>query len=210
MKKQGIGLILIVSLLAFVLLLSTVHAAGSSTRDSREDDETDDSGQDSERDIAERTLTTNCTSIDDSRGRIKCRLEKRSEAEKDYITEESCKGLEGRKPERCRELYRSSEKCYILNGSEKVSCLREKANYIKENKPSSEAKRDYLVLLLYELQKRVEERFESGRITAEDSAAIIDQIVITKKAIIAGESRDQIKTELQKLRQLWAKAQPRQ
>ena len=187
---QKTGVLFIIAVVCMMTFATFVDAVGTSTRRTT----TNTSATD--------TVPVRCDTQTQTRDRIKCRLEKRTEAETDAITEESCEGLSAERQATCRRLYLESDSCYDLPNTRKVACLRERTQYTQES--TNEQRRNYLVLLLYELQERVEIRFESGKLTSEQAASIIDQILVTKQAILKGESRVTIKAEIQELRVLWS------
>lgn len=194
--------VLALSLLSILVLSMFVSAIGSSTKSDVRRVGTSEVSTDTTAQVI------NCDDQTNTRARVKCRLEKNTDTEKQYLTEESCRELGATDKASCIELYQKSAACYEMTGNRKVACIREKANFNTERKTNTEEKRNYMVLLLYELQERVERKYEAGQITSDQAAALIDQIVMIKKSILAGEPRDTIKSELQELRTLWASSIP--
>ncbi len=168
-----------------LMLISSVYAAGgggggSSSSSSRSTT------------TVQKVAVMDCERNETMRERIKCRLLNSNEANETATTEESCRGLANR--ESCQNLYRISAICYNKTGREKGMCFREKAG---------ESKRYYIVLLLYDLQERVEEKYENGKITVGEASDLIDAIINTKKTILNSGSREEIKDKMQELRKKW-------
>jgi hypothetical protein len=193
--------ILFIALFA-VLGLVVVSAIGQSTI-----------GRDSD-ESANRTQTDDLRGCDDLEvriDRIRCRLAyaviNQSYDNIDYRTRlpEACMDLENQ--ERCRQLYIDTQECYELKGTAKDRCFRENSgigrNISEIAKENPEAVRFYVVVLLYELQERLEKAHENGRLTDDEAAQVIDKIVEIKRLILQGESKENIKIEIQELRELW-------
>lgn len=187
----------VLSLLALIVLSTFVFAAGSSTGN------TDDSNSDVRKAADSRVV---CEDKETVRDRIKCRLEN-SEVVKSYgysVVEEACR--DDRFKERCEALYERSAKCYDENNAvEKKRCFLKEAG-ISVNAASafraapSEAKREYVVLLLYEVQERIEKLQESGKITSDQASSLIEKIVEIKKMVLAGEPRSEIVPKIQEFK----------
>ena len=58
------------------------------------------------------------------------------------------------------------------------------------------SKRNYLILLLYEIQERIEEKHENGEISTNDAAKLIDTIIEIKRDILFGEPQSIIKSKI--------------
>ena len=73
---------------------------------------------------------------------------------------------------------------------------------LKDENPSERGAkaRDYIVLLLYDLQEKIEGAIESGKVTSEEGALAIDKIVAIKELILQGKSKDEIRPLLVDLR----------
>ena len=73
---------------------------------------------------------------------------------------------------------------------------------LKDENPSgrNNKARDYVVLLLYDIQEKIEHAVENERIDSEKGAEVIDKIVEIKEAILNGESKQVVKPLLQELR----------
>lgn len=75
---------------------------------------------------------------------------------------------------------------------------------MSENKTHSREKvRHYMVLVLYNLQERVEKAVEKERLTVDEGAILVNKIVEIKRAILDGAAKTEIRTMLQELREIW-------
>ncbi len=187
------------SLISLIFLSTLVLGAGISTGD------TDDSNSENERKPTESRIV--CEEKETLRERVKCRLENRA-ALKNYaynVVEEACR--DGRFKERCEALYERSAKCYNEdNPVIKKRCFLSEAG-INFNSQGTfraapdEAKRNYVVLLLYELQERIEKMQEEGKITTEQATSLVTKIVEIKKMILAGDSREDIVVKMKEFKE---------
>ncbi len=189
----------VLSLISLILLSTFVLAAGISTGD------TDDSNSENERNPTESRIV--CEEKETLRERVKCRLENRA-AVRDYaynVVEEACR--DDRFKEKCESLYERSAKCY---GEDNV--VMKKRCFLQESGISinsagtfraapDENKRNYVVLLLYELQERIEKMQEEGKITTDQATSLVTKIVEIKKMILAGEERADIVVKMQEFKQ---------
>ena len=206
MNKTLAGCVLV----SFILIASIVAAAGSSTQ-SRQSDQggtllpypNATTGGPSNA-----TPVTNCDSGSSVRERVNCRLERmRTHASEDVQVageDESCRNLNN--SERCRGLYRASQRCYQMENKQKTSCFRNViglSNAAFREQSNKPAVREYLVLVLYEAQERVESRVKANTTTAAEGARLIDMIVDIKQSILKGESKETIKAKIQSLRTAW-------
>lgn len=166
--------------LSLILLVSIVTAAGYSTK-------TDDSKPADVRPYKDRIMDN-----------LKTRA---GHIDRDKIHEMSCENVKN--VVACERLYQITSVCYDKTGLERGKCLREKIGVRADRMEDKETKRGYLVLLLYDLQKRVERQNENGKITDEDAATLIAKILDIKHSIQNGDSRAEVKAELQDLRTLW-------
>lgn len=181
----------IISVISLLILSAFVLAAGTSTREN----------EDSENSI-------NCEDKETVRDRIKCRLENKAEVKRYAyeIIEEACKSGDESIKEKCQALYQRSSGCYNEDSSiERKRCFLEKsgininAGGVFRAAPQ-EAKRNYVILLLYELQERIEKMEENGKITSDEASSLIEKIVEVKKMILAGEPREDIVIKIQELK----------
>ncbi len=192
--------------LIFLLAVSPfVYAVGSSTQTQKDTAKT-------------YPVVTECNSLENLRERIKCRLQDRNSYQEYAGEDESCSGLPNQQA--CLALYKASEECYEKSHAvSRIGCFRVKTGIVmpvdvgvapltaeEARKSALEARRNYMVLLLYELQERAEEASESGRITDDEAAEIIARIVETKQAILSGAKREEIKSSIMELKTLWRNA----
>lgn len=146
-----------------------------------------------------------CDNITSRRERIKCRLqnveEDDGEIDYDKRTPEACRSI--RNPVACVALYKNVQKrqCYEQNATEKDECFRNVTGFKKQERNETSA-REYLVLLLYELQERIEIANEDGNVSDDDAANIIELIVEIKQDILNGEKKNVILPKFQELRDL--------
>jgi hypothetical protein len=168
-----------------------------------------------------------CEEFDNRTERIKCRLRIARESkvagetsdDGDYDDQygdripEACLRLKDAAEENdkhltkdhCKRLYRNVNKCYELPGRAKDQCFKRiigfaRAHINDEDDDKPRKSRQYVVVLLYELQERIEHVNEEGKISDEDSAEIIDLIVEIKEDILNGEGKEVVKPKLKELR----------
>jgi len=174
----------IISIIIILLLGTFVLAAGSSTNTRKNSTNTNS--------------TVNCEDKTNLEDRIRCRMQYPDKA-KAYGIEEACRGHN--KTDACSRLYERSARCYnetLTNGSimKKKCFLNESGININRGgtfrAAPKEAKQNYVVLLLYELQERIERMQESGLITADEASSLIAKIVEIKRMILAEEPRSDI------------------
>lgn len=134
------------------------------------------------------------------RERIKCRMENPAIARKEAYgaSEEACRGHADATRSACENLYKNSVMCYNMSDSvEKKRCFLV-ASGVSLNAQGTfraapdDSKRNYVVLLLYDLQERIETMQEEGKITVDEASSLIAKIVEIKRMIIAGENRSDI------------------
>ena len=167
-----------------------------------------------------------CESSSNRTDRIKCRLENREEIKarvverikafnNDTSTYEACQGL--RNEGLCVALYAQSQRCYRLNDTERDRCFKKVAAFreaqinksieVESNKTEArERVKHYMILVLYNLQEKVEKANEKGRISSEDAAEIINKIVEIKRSILEGATKAEIRSQLAELKQMWRTA----
>ena len=151
-----------------------------------------------------------CETFETLRERLRCRLIQGEEyvPPKDNI-EEACRDLNYKNRGKCTAFYASIRTCYKLEGRAKDSCFKRAAGLVraKLSEESSDGRamkaRNYLVALLYDLQEKIEKSYENGKIDANVSSALIEKIVQIKKAILNGESREEIRRMMAELREMW-------
>lgn len=155
----------------------------------------------------EQLSITTCEDKGTLRDRIRCRFENPSVARSEAYNsiEEACR--DHNKTQACEALYNRAAVCYTqLNHSAKKECfLRESGININSQgtfrASPDENKRNYVVLLLYELQERIEEYQEEGKITTDQATSLIAKIIEIKKMILAQESRSSIIVKINEFKQ---------
>jgi len=144
------------------------------------------------------TSTTDCESYSKVKDRVHCRLVEGTP----YVTPEPCRGISN--SAECSALYSSSVKCYDLNGKDRDKCIRKVAGVTRKiSEESPNIKKDYLVLLLYNLEEIIEEKYEDGEVKSEDAADIITDIVAIKKDVLNNANINTIKNKVNDLKVKW-------
>ncbi len=189
------------SIISILILASFVFAAGTSTSEN-----TVKASASSTQTVIGRTT---CEDVSNLKERIKCRMENKATISQTYSVEEACRGRNGTiNEEKCSNLYKrlKENKCYeIENAVAKKKCFLIQSG-ININQGGTfraapnEEKRSYVVTLLYELQEKIEKLQEEGKITMDESADLISQIVTLKQAILDGRPRSEIVPKLQEFR----------
>jgi hypothetical protein len=215
--------------MAMVLLLVTsVIAAGSSTSSKTvpsDNFKTDEGAKDIAKKkiiVKPKSLTAEqkntarniCEKYKNRKERIRCRLKyikKHKEEFKapDNKAPEACRRLGKDKMKRCKQFYENSQKCYLKKGKSKNKCFKHLANFAnaklkdeKENKNKNKKSRDYVILLLYDIQEKIEKAIENERVDADKGAEAIDKIVEIKEDILNGIKKNVIKPKMLQLRTL--------
>jgi hypothetical protein len=198
MKKSMIIAILILLSVSFVL------AAGSSTGGTQNTTPTPSSPP------TQVSRAEACETIDTPKERILCRF-KISESERESynqrysVVEEACRGSD--KEAQCTQLYRRLAPCYKENDAIKSKKCMLKESGINPNQGGTfraapkEAKRNYVVAQLYNLQERIEDLHEEGKITDEDATEIVSRIIEIKRMILNGSPRSEIVSKMQEFKQ---------
>ena len=192
--------VFVISLIFLVILSAFAFAAGSSTSGAR-------TVAPAVR--ANATVITTCEDKESVEGRIKCRFENRETAKREAYTniEEACRSSADEKKEKCRQLYERSASCYDqADAVEKKKCfLKESGININAGgtfrAAPDETKRNYVVLLLYELQEKIEAKQEQGIITVDQATSLVTKIVEIKKLILSGAKRSDIVPKIQEFKQ---------
>ncbi len=207
--KKSILLTIAVSLILILALSAYVYAIGTSTIPSSTATQKVNSNQTTQN--ASKKMM-DCDSPTNRMERIKCRLSQNATDEEiDYEKRvpEACATL--RNPTACIALYKrvQTNKCYNLDGQQKDRCLKRTINMTKvkfRDLPTAERAqkaKDYIILLLYDLEDRAEKAYKSGAITADGSADIIELITQIKQDILEGKKKPEIVSELNELKQKW-------
>jgi len=207
-----------------LLLVFSVIAAGSSTG-ARSDTTNTDSDPTTNFETnngvnAARQLTNSqkkearetCEDSDSRRERIKCRLDYIKDNKEEFVTSynkapEACRKLDDGKKGKCVAFYKKSNACYEKNKLEKNKCFKRLANFAKANlKDETENRdgkaRDYVILLLYDIQEKIEHAIENGRVNSGTGADAIDKIVEIKEDILNGKTKREVTPKMLQLRTL--------
>ncbi|MBS3081714.1 hypothetical protein J4416_02110 [Candidatus Pacearchaeota archaeon] len=191
------------SIIILVILSTFALAAGTSTGNSR-----NASVVSVEVDEVPAVSVNTCEDKADVRSRIKCRFENTVVAKREAVefVEEACRDSQGEKREACNQLYKRSKACY--NNSDAIAkkrCFLEKSG-ININRGGTfraapdESKRNYVILLLYNLQEKIEGMQENGNITTDQATSLVTKIVEIKKMILSGAKRSEIVPKMQEFK----------
>jgi hypothetical protein len=192
----------ILALLILSTFASIVLAAGFSTGNS----------QDKEDVKPEDSTVTTCEDKETLRARIECRLRNKAVAAREAYAsiEEACR--DSPRQEACEALYKRSKECYEIESARerKICFVKESGLNIQSagsyKSASHEAKRAYIILMLYEAQERIEKMSEEGKITTEQATSLITKIVEIKKMILNDEARKDIRAKFNELRKEFKEA----
>lgn len=191
----------LLSIISLLVLSSFVIAVGSSSGNAEEEEE--------EIPATTASVVQTCESGLTLRDRIKCRIDNPSVAYREayQAVEEACRGHANATISACENLYRRSAYCYDEENSVmKKRCFLKEAGVTINAQGTfraapDEAKRNYVVLLLYELQERIESAQEEGKITVDEATSLISKIIEIKRMIIAGEARADIIVKINEFKQ---------
>ncbi|MEM3074799.1 MAG: hypothetical protein QW727_02560 [Candidatus Pacearchaeota archaeon] len=164
-----------------------------------------------------------CESLTNRTERIECRLRIRDKENYKNETErvlteeakipEACRRLNTENKTLCKQLHRASNICYDLEGRQKNKCFKRVIGFINSNlndEPSrverAEKGRKYIILLLYDLQEKIEKKVSDGEISENTGANLISQITEIKENILNNEPRRVIQPKIQAFRQSFREA----
>lgn len=149
-----------------------------------------------------------CENKTDKKERIKCRLQYIKDHKEEFVVPgkgipEACRSLTNKA--QCIQLHQLSSKCFEQNGKDKNKCFKKLAGFARaklkdELANKSELSRKYVVLLLYDLQEKLEKAIENEKIDVDKGTEAINKIVEIKEAILAGKSKNEIKPLFQELK----------
>ena len=192
-------------LLAFTFLLATtfVLAAGSGT-----------GGPSRATDVSVDVANIDCEANDAIRDRIKCRLGEERKARlqaRDYVQDsdvvpEACRRLGVDSKERCRAFYTKTATCYERDhGKTRDECFKRAAGITRaklDRNTDEGAVRNYIVAVLYNLEERIEDVNDEGKITDDEAADLLAQITDIKHSILnEDKTREEIRTDMQEFKQ---------
>ncbi len=206
MKKNSSILIILLSVFVLVVASIVVYAAGTSTipppiPDKPSNPVPKDDQTNKQKD---------CESVSELKSRIKCRLENdkgdKSPVDYDKRVPEACRVLKN--PTSCIALYKKAQenKCYDFNGKDKDKCFKtildfKKAKLSDESLENRTQKaRQYLILLLYDLEERTENKYKSGSISSDNASGIISLIEGIKQDVLNNKSKSEIVSQLNLLK----------
>ncbi len=152
-----------------------------------------------------------CEDKESRKERIKCRLQYIKNHKEDFIVPgegfpEACKNVENKGL--CVQLHQLSRKCYEKQGKEKNKCFKRIAGFarakLKDEKSAnrSELSRNYVVILLYSLQEKIEKSIENEKIDVNKGTDVINKIVEIKEAILSGKSKEEVRPKFKELNML--------
>lgn len=173
---------------------------------------------------ANKSLAEKCFEMENRRGRIKCMLQNKEEI-KSMIAEkysefsnsssiyETCQGLENQGL--CVAFMTRSLKCYDLDGEKKDRCFKVVAEF-KEAKISSEKLSEenitlsnekivnYMVLVLQNLEKKVEKAHTELKVSDDDASVILEKITRIKRLLLEGNTKKTlIRLDIIELKAFW-------
>ncbi|MEK6914250.1 MAG: hypothetical protein AABW83_01225 [Nanoarchaeota archaeon] len=199
-------------MLSILLMVISVFAIGSSgsekieDKNFRIDDKKDRTYQEKK---AAREV---CEDIKNREERIKCRLQYIKENKEDFEAPynkipESCRNLDFENRGKCVSFYQKSKACYEKKSIEKNKCFKRLANFAKaslkdEKNEKNKKARDYAILLLYDIQQKIEEAIKNDKMDAEAGSKIIEKITEIKEDILAGKPKNEIKPKFSELKNL--------
>lgn len=192
------------------MIVASVIAAGSSASEKTDSNfKTDEIKNKSE---LKKSAREKCEEVENRKERIKCRLKYIKENKEDFEAPyskipEACRNLDFENRGKCVSFYQKSQACYERNGIEKNKCFKRLANFAKANlKDEKDGKnqkaRDYVVLLLYDIQEKIEEAIKNDKIDEEVGSKIIEKITEIKEDILAGKTKKEIAPKISELKSL--------
>jgi len=142
--------------------------------------------------------------------RISCRLSWARQHNSDYespsgTVPEACRGLGNRAL--CQNLHDNVRECYDLNGRDKNRCFKRISGFVKGNLADEETDRPmkakkYVVVLLSDLQEKIESAVEKGRIDEDKGAELIEKIVEIKQFILDDGNKLEARAMMKELRDM--------
>lgn len=195
MRQETRGLAVII--LSLVLLFALVHAAGISEVSNKNDTYV----------INNKTETTpfypqagpgiDCSSYSNLKDRVKCRLQGGNDS---VNTPEACRVLNNEEQNNCVSLYSKSKNCYFLDGENKDRCFRQMSHVGYLDSAEDRNLRNYMVLVLYDIEEKVESKYKDGSISIDDASEINTMIISIKQDILTNKGKNELKDEIAGLR----------
>lgn len=154
-----------------------------------------------------------CENSEDRKERIKCRLQYIKDNKEDFEAPynkipETCRNLTNFENRgKCVSFYQKSQACYEKNGIDKNKCFKILANFAKANikdekNERNQKARDYALLLLYDMQQKIELAVKNDKIGAEEGSKVIEKIVEIKEDILSGKTKREISPKFLELKSL--------
>jgi hypothetical protein len=207
------------SIFSILLIISSVIALGSSAsekienKSSKIEDRNFKTDKINNKSIEEKKAVREaCENIEDRKERIKCRLQYIKDNKEDFEAPynkipETCRNLNFENQGKCVSFYQKSQACYEKNGIDKNKCFKRLANFAKANlkdekNERNQKARDYTLLLLYDIQQKIEEAIKNDKINAEEGSELIAKIVEIKEDITAGKTKKEISPKFLELKNL--------
>jgi hypothetical protein len=200
----------LIFVLAILLIVPFIYSAGESTGgDSNTNDSTKNNTNNSSNSLNATNSTNpgfarvNCEAEESLRERIRCRLENKGNITNESSVPEACREIE-RQPA-CVALYRSSVGCYLEeNYKDKKECFLRQSGILQGGTLRSignESKLNYTILLLYEVQERIENMYEKNLLTSNEASSLIEKITNIKKKLYEGVTKGETMSDIKELRE---------
>ena len=147
--------------------------------------------------------TPDCESFATIQERVECRLEFGQEKE---TTPEPCRVLPVAAT--CVKYYRDSVPCYEKNGKEKDKCFKQVLQFSKKSVKQqatldTRPLQSYMLLVLYDLEDRVEDAVKEKTISIGEGAALITDIINIKIKVLERKPDSEIKADIISLKNKW-------
>ena len=144
-----------------------------------------------------------CESFATVKERVKCRLTQGQEKE---TTPEPCRVLPVAAT--CVKYYRDSVPCYEKKGTQKDQCFKDVLQFSKKSvkeqaKINAWPVRNYILLLLYDLEERVEDAVDDKTLSADEGAQLITDIIAIKIKLFEKAPASEIKADIATLKKQW-------
>ena len=148
-----------------------------------------------------------CEQLTTMNERVSCRLAKGTPGNE---TPEACRGLSVKTE--CVNLYRDIQPCYKINGVAKDRCFQQVSGFQRglgrDAAHNKTAVRNYVVAVLYDLEERVEQGYDDGKISAATASEIINNIIFVKQKLLSGKPASEIKKDMDQLKATWRQDMP--
>ena len=143
-----------------------------------------------------------CEELTTMNERVSCRLAKGTPGN---ATPEACRGLSVKND--CVNLYKNIQPCYKINGVAKDRCFQQVSGFQRglgrDAAHNQTAVRNYVVAVLYDLEERVEQGYDDGKISAATASEIINNIIFVKQKLLSGKPASEIKKDMEQLKAKW-------